>query len=416
MTDPLSVASGVLQVTLFAFKSTTVLYQLVDSFRSNQRTVRELKEELKALSDVLQSLQETCVSTDVDLTALKLPLLRCGKACKDFEAVIIRCAAHSNGPRTSFRDWARLKYLGEDIAGFKNMLAGYKSTIAIALGDANMRKAVITIKVLNEYKEMISNTTADLEEHLQSIDNRLRIISVSGTTIATEDTDERLQIQEERDSTQQCLDICTKVLLQIDQLQPNAFVNLSSTHNPPVTTLSDLTSAQQLTATAFKACKERLTDTTTHLERQLRDINNRLNQFSSQPTNLSIEQAAEREILQEERDAIKQSLDICAGASRQANQEQSNVYEDISSVDDSQQVIISTVGALIAARRVTAGSRSFQVFGQMSDESFQNLSRHIGTEKVIETQARVGPEFEGRYGTGVKLSEKNLKGVGTPPK
>jgi hypothetical protein len=277
------------------------------------------------------------------------------------------------------------------------------------------RTAAITIKVLNEYKEMISNTTADLEERLQSIDSRLRIISVQGTGISNEDTEERQQIQEERNSTQQCLDICTKVLIQIDQLQPNAFINLSSTTHPPVTTLSGLTSAQQLTATTFKACKERLTDTTTHLERQLRDINNRLNQFSSQPTNLSDEQAAEREIMQE-RDAIKQSLDICAEASRQANQEQANVYEDISLVDDSQQVIISTVGALIAARRVTAGSRSFQVFGQMSDESFQNLTSHIGTEKVIEPQTRVGPEFEGRYGTGVKLSGQNLKGVGTPPK
>jgi hypothetical protein len=138
MADPLIGPSGVLQLTLFAFKSTTVLYQLVESFRSNQRTVRELKEELKALTDVLQSLQGTSVSTDADLSALKLPLLRCGKACKDFEAVILRCTAHSNGSRTSFRDWAKLKYLGDDIAGFKNMLASYKSTISIALGDANM--------------------------------------------------------------------------------------------------------------------------------------------------------------------------------------------------------------------------------------------------------------------------------------
>jgi hypothetical protein len=138
MADPLSTASGVLALTLFAFNSSTVLYQLVDSFRSNQRTVRELREELEALSDVLQSLQETAAGTDADLAVLKLPLLRCGKACKDFEAVIVRCTAHSSGPRTSFRDWAKLKYMGDDIAGFKNMLAGYKSTISIALGDANM--------------------------------------------------------------------------------------------------------------------------------------------------------------------------------------------------------------------------------------------------------------------------------------
>lgn len=138
MSDPLSITAGVLALTLFAFNSSTGLYQLVDSFRSNQRTVRELREELEALNDVLRSLQETVASTDIDLAALKLPLFRCGKACKDFEAIIIGCTAHSTGTRTSFRDWAKIKYMGDDIAGFKNMLAGYKSTISIALGNANM--------------------------------------------------------------------------------------------------------------------------------------------------------------------------------------------------------------------------------------------------------------------------------------
>ncbi len=138
MADPLSTASGVLALAVFAFQSSQVLYQAVASFQSNQRTVRELKEELEALDGVLQALQETATNSDIDFEALKLPLLRCGKACQDFKAVIVRCTAHSDGSRTSFRDWAKLRYLGEDIVGFKNMLAGYKSTIAIALGEANL--------------------------------------------------------------------------------------------------------------------------------------------------------------------------------------------------------------------------------------------------------------------------------------
>jgi len=139
MADPISTASGILTLAVFAFQSSTVLYQLVESFRSNQRTVRELREELEALNAVLRSLQETAAAeTDADLTTLKTPLIRCGNACKDFEAVIIKCTAHSSGPRTSFRDWAKLKYMGDDIVGFKNMLNGYKSTISIALGDVNM--------------------------------------------------------------------------------------------------------------------------------------------------------------------------------------------------------------------------------------------------------------------------------------
>jgi hypothetical protein len=138
MADPLSTASGLLTLVVFAFQSSQLLYQAVASFQSNQRIVRELREELEALNGVLESLRETATNADADFTSLKLPLLRCGKACNDFEAVIVKCTAHSGGPRTSFRDWAKLKYMGDDIVGFKNMLAGYKSTIIIALGDTNM--------------------------------------------------------------------------------------------------------------------------------------------------------------------------------------------------------------------------------------------------------------------------------------
>jgi len=138
MADPIGTASGLLALVAFAFQSSKLLYEAVASFQSNQRTVRELKVELEALDGVLQSLHTTITNTDVDLMALELPLHRCGKACEDFEAVIVKCTAHSDRPRTSFRDWAKLKYMGDDIVAFKNMIAGYKSTIAIALADANM--------------------------------------------------------------------------------------------------------------------------------------------------------------------------------------------------------------------------------------------------------------------------------------
>ena len=138
MADPISIASGLLTLVVFALQSSKTLYQVVASFQSSQRTVRELRDELETLDGVLQSLHATVAITNTDLTALKLPLLRCGKACREFEAVIVQCTAHSGGKRTSFRDWAKLKYMGDDIVGFRNMIAAYKSTITIALGDSNM--------------------------------------------------------------------------------------------------------------------------------------------------------------------------------------------------------------------------------------------------------------------------------------
>lgn len=138
MGDPLSVTASLLGLVTFAAKSTQSLYSLIASFQSNQRTIRGLKDELQALNEVLQSLHATISNVEVDLSALTLPLTRCNQACQDFEEIVLKCTKHSTETRTSFRDWTKLTYMGDDINAFKNMLAGYKSTIAIALGDANM--------------------------------------------------------------------------------------------------------------------------------------------------------------------------------------------------------------------------------------------------------------------------------------
>jgi hypothetical protein len=138
MADPISLTSGLLALVVFALQSSKTLYQTFESFQNSGRNVRELKEELAALNNVLQTLQETVNQNDTKLSALKLPLLSCGKACTEFTAVVRKCTAHSTGSRPSFRDWAKMNYLGKDIAGFRSLMAGYKSTITIALGDANM--------------------------------------------------------------------------------------------------------------------------------------------------------------------------------------------------------------------------------------------------------------------------------------
>ncbi|KFY82553.1 hypothetical protein V498_08549 [Pseudogymnoascus sp. VKM F-4517 (FW-2822)] len=84
------------------------------------------------------------------------------------------------------------------------MLGGYKSTIAIALGDANIRTTNVKITLLNEYNTMIANTTSDLKEHLQVLDEKLQAISQGAQAF---DVDEQ-RIKEERESAQSCLDIC----------------------------------------------------------------------------------------------------------------------------------------------------------------------------------------------------------------
>jgi hypothetical protein len=139
MAEPIGIASGLLALATFAFQSSLTLYETVQSFQIHPKRVRDLKEELEALSGVLGALTKTLsTTTDVDLSALDLPLLRCGNSCKEFELEILKCSSRSGSSRTSFRDWAKLRYMGDDIDGFRQLLAGYKSTINIALTDVSL--------------------------------------------------------------------------------------------------------------------------------------------------------------------------------------------------------------------------------------------------------------------------------------
>jgi hypothetical protein len=138
MADALGVASSVLTLVVFSAQSCGVLHDVVKGIKNHNSNLRALRDELQALIGVLESLEKTISEGSKEFDALKLPLVSCSKACLEFKDVIDKCSTRSDGDRRSIRDWAKLKYMGSDLIGFKHMLAGYKSTIAIALGDANL--------------------------------------------------------------------------------------------------------------------------------------------------------------------------------------------------------------------------------------------------------------------------------------
>jgi hypothetical protein len=139
MADPISLASGLLALVIFAHKSCLTLHTTIQSFKTHPKRVRDLINELETLSSVLESLTDTIKSdTGADLSALDLPLQRCGNACNEFLQELQKCCSRSGGDRQSFRDWAKLRYMGDNIDDFKDSLAAYKSTITIALTDVHM--------------------------------------------------------------------------------------------------------------------------------------------------------------------------------------------------------------------------------------------------------------------------------------
>ncbi|KAM4062385.1 hypothetical protein HRG_011168 [Hirsutella rhossiliensis] len=149
MAEPVGLASGLLALATFALQSSITLYSTVQSFRDRPKRVRDLIDELEALSGVLGPLTETVSAVHtVDLSALDRPLLRCGHACAEFNQELMKCVSQSGGTRTTFRGWAKLKYMGDDIDGFRRLLSGYKSTITIALTDANLRVCSATAETI----------------------------------------------------------------------------------------------------------------------------------------------------------------------------------------------------------------------------------------------------------------------------
>lgn len=139
MTEPNSLASGLASQVTFAFQASVMLYRTVKSFNSHLKHIRDFAQETIALSKVLGSLTETLsASRNLDLSALEVPLRRCGEACKEFEREIQKCSQQLGGSRLSFRDWTKVTYMGGDINDFRRVLSGYKMTIIIALNDANL--------------------------------------------------------------------------------------------------------------------------------------------------------------------------------------------------------------------------------------------------------------------------------------
>ena len=261
---------------------------------------------------------------------------------------------------------------------------------------------------------MITNTTSDLEDHLQEIEKKLQNLPLRGDTISDEDVAERERIQEEKDSTKQCLAICAQVSDQVSQLRPNVFEDVSAakgSHQVDVSALGGLIPAKRVTAQVLQEFQEKLTNTTSNLKEHLQKIDHRLQTLPSPGARIFFEGGAERNRVQEERDSIKQCLTICTQASEQVNQVRTNVVEDVSAARDAHQLIVATLGDLILAKRVTAEFRATQWLGQMSDATVQQLSRDRGIEsrgraamgKAGEPQSELGAEFADQYGAGHKL-------------
>ncbi|CAI7671403.1 unnamed protein product [Penicillium pancosmium] len=377
MAEVIGTASAIATFVTLALETSINLYQTIQSLQSREKVIRELRQELEALQGVLRALEESISNLDVDLASLEQPLTRCKNACEDFNILILRCTSHSTQQRSSRRDWLKLRYMGDDISGFKNMLAGYKSTISIALAYANLSSTKVTRAVLEEFKDLIENTKCDLESHLNDIRTRLQTANTQGPAIAGIETAELRIMEDEKNSTQKSLEICEQFLTLIDQSRPDLLGDVAGSSKPfelvPSSVAPNL--SWLINAEGLNSAHKELTSWKLRLLQHLYGIDRNIQGQRRYLTSSDNDQVPDEKDFREELSGTEALLAFCKQAEEEANRPRTHYFEDVTTGDNSRQALVTTLEDLISAKRIKAGDNSYQALGNMSDESIQSFFR-----------------------------------------
>lgn len=231
----------------------------------------------------------------------------------------------------------------------------------------------MTLQVLNEYKDMIRNTKRDLEDHLEEVNARLQSLATpSNAHLVLEQSDVE-RFKNERDSTEQCLDICAGVLAHINELRLQPITARESESGiPPGLSPGDLTHAHVMTLLTLKECTDRLSDTLARLRAHEGQTESRLSAgaFIEEPRRM---QGNEAQRLAKEHDTVRQCLTVCAEADERASSGKVHVLDDITIGENGEQMLISTLGDLYNAKRVRLGDGAVQIVATTSDTAIQEL-------------------------------------------
>lgn len=257
---------------------------------------------------------------------------------------------------------------------------------------------------------MIQETTADLEAHLRVIDQKLAdvasLLRQQDPNPASEESTTQ-QMEEERQSAQQCLFLCENAISHLQSLQNDL---------PPQRDQKDAFRAK--TALALSDAKDKILVTMTELQQHLAATPPVIIKPSSTDVISLLPQQLEedRTRLLKELVTARQCLQVCNLAAEQASLVRGvHVFDGVSAQDNSQQVIVSTVGSdLINATNVRAGNFSTQWLGCISDASLQRLSADraasLSYSYSPSPAKEKDPSYGNKYGLGYKLQERETLG------
>lgn len=140
MADPLSITTAILGITATVFKSGKTLHDLISSYKELPRNIRDLRDDLKSLCDVLTRVQTYAEhhASDSRIESLRGPLQSSLTICSDLNESWNECMKTSKTGEHSFRAWMRMKWRDKTFNDMKNRLESYRSVLSLSFASISL--------------------------------------------------------------------------------------------------------------------------------------------------------------------------------------------------------------------------------------------------------------------------------------
>jgi hypothetical protein len=271
---------------------------------------------------------------------------------------------------------------------------------------------------------MIRDTTADLQDHLDNVNEKLQSEFLRAAELSSDDAALVRQMEEERSSAQQCLVICSQLSAHINQIRPTLAANRGQHWGEA--RAAGVAAAEQITADGLEGCRDALGVASQRLEEHLKTVVERLMTTAKKALS-SPEEAAKLEMLHAEWQTARLCIDVCSKANESVTKVNINVFDNIRGEDEVLQFFASTTNRPGQAKDIFVGPKGVQFGGQVSDATIQQISRDFSPGARMmspEEKPQIVPPIAGgngtsqfldRYGKGYKLSPQLGAVVMGPP-
>jgi hypothetical protein len=260
---------------------------------------------------------------------------------------------------------------------------------------------------------MICDATAELEEHVNDLDRRVKLLAANNDNTPAEDDMELQALLEEKESTQQGLNMCAQLSAQIGKLEQGSKEHPKFSQRP---------SSHKHIKTDLPGAKGSIQSLSLKLQAHLEAIVTQVEAMKSANT-LSEDGATQLATMEEIRDSVEQCMKVVAEGADTLAYERYNVFEDITIAKESYGITAASLKDLVLARRLNVTDRSRYIGGQFSEEGYQmTIERLVDLDTNIHTPKHDGNKpsydpgneiegktnFNGRYGQGRTMSSSNM--------